>query len=122
MQRRENATHIEPQITPGPFAGLGMHVAAQAVGVHQARPAPAGLLWRAEREGEQRRAVITPAAERLQPAFPAVIERLADEQPAQAGELGRKPAPQRVAMPVIPGIVSERAIEDGIKVEPWRWR
>ncbi|OQC74776.1 MAG: hypothetical protein BWX44_00597 [Spirochaetes bacterium ADurb.Bin001] len=107
MKRGENAAHVEPQIAPSPFLRPGMHVAAQTVGVHQPREAPARFRWRPQGERQERRAVVAPAAEVLQPRFPAVIVSLADEQAPQARRLRVQPARQREPFPVVPGIMPE---------------
>ena len=86
-----------------------MVVAAQAVGAHQDFPLPPRGLGRAKRERQQRLAVIAPAAKILQPRFPAVIERLADEQAALARKLVIEAARQREAFPVVLRIMPEGA-------------
>jgi len=115
LLNREASRKQIPISSSGPRAAAGRAgatrrrvVAAQSVGAKEHLPLLARRLGRPQRQRQQRLAVIAPAANRLQPRFPTMIERRANEQPPQARQPGLQSARQRVAMPVIPGIISER--------------
>jgi len=115
VEPRGQSLGVGAQKAASPFRAAGRAgatrrriIAAQSVGAKEHLPLLARRLGRPQRQRQQPLAVIAPAANRLQPRFPTMIERRANEQPPQARQLGLQSARQRVAMPVIPGIFSER--------------